>query len=185
MQYSIKNMEENIKTINDLLKKGEPDNISKDASTGYVGYKPQSVIDAMNEVLFAKWGFTEISCETIKDPQGAEYLIVAQCEVWIKDIEFKPRAYGQARITRKDIGDAKKGAQTDAIKKALSYFSIGNRAYLGELQGSDQVIEKSKTVDNYPTGQTNTLGVCEKCGAPKIKYKSGKIGCSKYCWNKK
>jgi len=34
---------------------------------------------------------------------------------------------------------------------------------------------------------TNTaLGNCAKCGAPNIIYKkSGKVGCSKFCWNKK
>ena len=29
------------------------------------------------------------------------------------------------------------------------------------------------------------LGVCPDCGAPNIVYKkSGKVGCSAYCWNK-
>ena len=29
------------------------------------------------------------------------------------------------------------------------------------------------------------LGVCPDCGAPNVVYKkSGKIGCSKYCWKK-
>ena len=32
-----------------------------------------------------------------------------------------------------DVGDAFKSAQTDAMKKALSHFSIGNRAYHGLL----------------------------------------------------
>ena len=31
-------------------------------------------------------------------------------------------------------GDCKKSAQTDALKKALSYFSIGNKAYHGLLK---------------------------------------------------
>jgi hypothetical protein len=42
-------------------------------------------------------------------------------------------AWGQARVTKGDLGDARKGAQTDAIKKVLSSFSIGNRAYKSQL----------------------------------------------------
>jgi recombination DNA repair RAD52 pathway protein len=61
-------------------------------------------------------------------------LAVAQVKVWLAGIDFHPCAWGQSRVTKGDIGDAKKGAQTDAIKKALSYFSIGNRAYYGLLQ---------------------------------------------------
>ena len=29
-----------------------------------------------------------------------------------------------------------------------------------------------------------SLGVCKKCGAPNITYRTGTIGCSKYCWRK-
>ncbi len=37
-------------------------------------------------------------------------------------------------MTRGAVGDARKGAQTDALKKGLSYFGIGNRAYHGLLE---------------------------------------------------
>ena len=68
--------------------------------------------------------------------KGHSSLAIAQVKVWIKDVEFKPVGYGQSRVTKGDVGDAKKGAQTDAIKKALSYFSIGNRAYHGLLKAA-------------------------------------------------
>jgi recombination DNA repair RAD52 pathway protein len=55
-------------------------------------------------------------------------------KVWLKDIACMPVGWGQSRVTKGDAGDAKKGAQTDALKKALSYFSIGNRAYHGYLR---------------------------------------------------
>lgn len=129
-------MKDKIKKVNDILLKGEPENISVDKYSGYTGYKPQNIIDAMNEVFeLGEWGFTEINSEFLnKGEDGKPKLSVTSIEVWLKGIEFKPMAYGQSRITKGDYGDAKKGSQTDAIKKALSYFSIGNRAYLGLLE---------------------------------------------------
>lgn len=123
-----------VKIVNDLLQAGEPRNVTKPDTNGYVGYEPQAIIDAMNEGFgIGNWGFEEISSETVDNEKGT--LAVAQICVWLKDIEFRPFAWGQSRVTRGDTGDARKGAQTDAIKKALAYFSIGNRAYHGLLDG--------------------------------------------------
>src|SRR6266567_7408197 len=124
-------MNSQVEQVNALLFQGEPANISIDEHSGYTGYKPQAVVDAMNEVLFGAWGFEEVSSEIEPGDKGS--LAVAQVRVLLKDIEFRPVAWGQNRVTRGDIGDARKGAQTDAIKKALSYFSIGARAYHGLL----------------------------------------------------
>ena len=124
-------MNEQVQAVNQLLEAGEPGNISVDEHSGYSGYKPQAIIDAMNEVFWGAWGFEEISTEIA--PSEKSGLAIAQVRVWLKDIEFRPVAWGQNRVTRGDTGDAKKGAQTDAIKKALSYFSIGARAYHGLL----------------------------------------------------
>ncbi len=90
----------------------------------------------MNEVCWGEWGFEEVSSGIEPGEKGP--VAVAQVRVWLKDIEFQPVGWGQSRVTRGDIGDAKKGAQTDAIKKALSYFSIGNRAYQGLLEAPDK-----------------------------------------------
>ena len=83
-------------------------------------------------------GFEEVSSEIVshQTEKGTSSLAIAQVKVWIKTIDFTPVGYGQSRVTKGDIGDAKKGAQTDAIKKALSYFSIGNRAYHGLLKAA-------------------------------------------------
>ena len=116
------------------MKDGEPNNITKDQYSGYTGYKPQAIIDLLSKHLFGQWGFRELETHTTKDDKGSLSLAISKVEVWIEGVEFKPAAWGQSRITRGDIGDAKKGAQTDAIKKALSYFSIGNRAYHGKLE---------------------------------------------------
>jgi len=135
-----KTTEEKITGVNAILKKGEPGNISHDDYSGYTGYSPQYIIDATNKVFgIGNWGFEEISNKFVdKDPKtNKPKLALAKIVVWIKGVDFKPSAYGQSRITRDDYGDAKKGAQTDAIKKALSYFSIGNRAFHGLLNNEN------------------------------------------------
>jgi hypothetical protein len=127
--------------VNALLEAGEPGNVSTDEHAGYTGYKPQSVIDALNEVMWGEWGFEEISNEIIAGEKGG--IAVAQVRVQLKGVDFQPTGYGQNRVTRGDIGDARKGAQTDAIKKTLSYFSIGNRAYHG-LLSADKPAQRSQ-----------------------------------------
>src|SRR5260221_93638 len=125
-------MNELVERVNKLLLAGEPGNITKADTNGYVGYEPQAIIDSMNEGFgIGNWGFEELSSETVDNEKGT--LAVAQVRVWLKDIDFKPFAWGQSRVTRGDTGDAKKDAQTDAITNALAYFSIGNRAYHGLL----------------------------------------------------
>ena len=142
-------MNELVERVNKLLKDGEPGNITKADTNGYVGYEPQAIIDSMNESFgLGNWGFEELSSETVDNEKGT--LAVAQVRVWLKDIDFKPFAWGQSRVTRGDTGDAKKGAQTDAIKKALAYFSIGNRAYHGLLEKPEKSVGN---VGNKQTGQ--------------------------------
>ncbi len=134
-----KTTEEKIKAVNKILHDGEPGNISIDNYSGFTGYKPQYIIDALNAVFkLGNWGFEEVHAEiaTHQTEKGTSSLAIAQVKVWIKTIDFTPVGYGQSRVTKGDIGDAKKGAQTDAIKKALSYFSIGNRAYHGLLKAA-------------------------------------------------
>lgn len=132
------NIKDKVKEVNKLLKEGEPENVSEDTYSGYTGYAPQHVIDTMNHVFFGEWGFEELETHTVtgQSEKGVTQLAVTKVQVWIKGLDFKPTAWGQSRITKGDVGDGKKGAQTDAIKKALSYFSIGNRAYHGLLEGN-------------------------------------------------
>ena len=134
---SAKTVEEKIKAVNKILLDGEPTNISVDSYSGYSGYKPQFIVDAMNAVFgIGGWGFEEIAGEIVTNQteKGTSSVAIAQVKVWLKNIEFQPVGWGQSRVTKGDVGDAKKGCQTDAIKKALSYFSIGNRAYHGLLR---------------------------------------------------
>jgi Rad52/22 family double-strand break repair protein len=123
-----------VPAVNALLLKGEPTNISVDTYSHYTGYKPQYIIDAMNEVFQpGNWGFEELESTL----EGG--LAIAKVRVWLKGVDFQPAAWGQARVTKGDLGDARKGAQTDGLKKALSYFSIGNRAYQGLLKAPEEV----------------------------------------------
>jgi hypothetical protein len=129
-------MNEKVQQVNKLLLAGEPGNITTDDHAKYAstGYKPQAIVDAMNEIFWNAWGFEELNSELIMSKDGVPTLAVCQVSVRLKDVEFQPVGWGQARIVSGDIGDAKKGAQTDAIKKALSYFSLGSRAYHGLLK---------------------------------------------------
>lgn len=129
-------VESKVREVNELLKQGEPGNVSADTYSNSTGYKPQYIIDAMNKVFgLGGWGFEEISNDLVdKNEEGKPTMAVAQVKVWLREIDFQPAAYGQSRVTRGDYGDARKGAQTDALKKALSYFSVGSRAYHGLLK---------------------------------------------------
>lgn len=147
--------------VNDLLLRGEPDNVSVDDYAGYIGYKPQYVIDACNDVFgIGGWGFDEVSSDITPGDKG---LAITQVRVWLQGIESKPVGWGQSRVTKGDIGDARKGAQTDAIKKGLSYFSIGNRAYKGLIVKPEQRNNRS----DQNTRQQSTRSQSHQNGASK------------------
>lgn len=133
---SAKTPNDKVKAVNQILKDGEKINVSVDSYSQRSGYKPQFVIDAMNLVFgVGEWGFEELNNEIVTShtEKGDSMIATSQVRVWLKDVESKPTGWGQGRVTKGDIGDARKSAQTDAVKKALSYFSIGNRAYHGLL----------------------------------------------------
>jgi recombination DNA repair RAD52 pathway protein len=133
-------LENKVKEVNEILKAGEPDNITADKSRGFqmTGYSPQYVVDAMNKVFGLEgWGFEDIYNKIDKNGKEA----VAHVRVWLKteDGAVERTAYGSKVMFEKtSYGDAKKSAQTDALKKALSYFSIGNRAYHGKLEAKEK-----------------------------------------------
>jgi hypothetical protein len=99
------------------------------------GYKPQSVIDALNKVVGAKnWGFKilEHSIDGVERKGEKRYVAWVKLRIWILETEaFKEVFGGSENYTP---GDALKGAVTDAIQKGLSLFSIGRKAYRGELK---------------------------------------------------
>ncbi len=120
-------MKDKIKEINEILKKGEPNNWSKDHK-GYAGYKPQAVIDACNAVeLNFNLDLLEYGTrDSVKDK------VDAFAKVRLTIGERYVDSFASHPIVR-DYGDSVKSAQTDAMKKAMAHFSIGNRAYHGLL----------------------------------------------------
>lgn len=97
------------------------------------GYKPQYVFDAVNSVLLPENWRYEVVCKEIFDHQ-----VVAEVRLYIrvKDDEWicKGSQTGQMQIVKGNIGDAYKGAITDALQKCLSLLSIGTDAYRGLLR---------------------------------------------------
>ncbi|PIE59863.1 MAG: hypothetical protein CSA32_01855 [Desulfobulbus propionicus] len=97
------------------------------------GYKPQYVFDAVNSVLLPENWRYEVICKEV-----FEYQVVAEVRLYIrvKDAEWicKGSQTGQMQIVKGNIGDAYKGAITDALQKCLSLLSIGTDAYRGLLR---------------------------------------------------
>lgn len=122
-----------INKANEILLKGEPKNWSKDHK-GYAGYKPQAVIDAVNEAGI-DWSLELLETserDTGKENKNGNKMVDVLTKVRVTIGDRKVDAVASHPILD-DYGDAMKSAQTDAMKKALAHFSIGNRAYHGLL----------------------------------------------------
>ncbi len=188
MTQTATSISDQIRAVNRLLEVGEPTNISVDDYSHHTGYKPQYIVDAMNEVFgWGNWGFEEISNEIMGDEKAT--LVISQMRVFLKDCAFQPTGWGQARITKGDTGDARKGAQTDALKKALSYFSIGNRAYQGLLIGKEDGKANQNGKPNNRPSQNSTApkAVPQNGNAPKLVLKWSDVyqkGAAKGVWTK-
>ena len=96
------------------------------------GYKPQYVFDAVNSVLLPEnWRYEVVSKEIFDNQVVAEVkLFLRAGEDWF----CKGSQTGQMQIIKKNVGDAMKGAITDALQKCLSLLSIGSDAYRGLLR---------------------------------------------------
>ena len=96
------------------------------------GFKPQYVFDAVNNVLLPEnWRYEVVSKEIFDNQVVAEVkLFLRAGEEWF----CKGSQTGQMQIIKKNVGDAMKGAITDALQKCLSLLSIGSDAYKGLLR---------------------------------------------------
>jgi hypothetical protein len=136
---------EAIKKVNERLLKGEPGNISENKYSSYAssGYKSQHIVDALNlEMGIGQWGFEETEHTLVYDCDNKPIVALATVKVWLAGVDAQFCAHGQCSIQKNDIGDAQKGAVTDALKKGLAYFSIGNRAFHGLLKGGTKESNK-------------------------------------------
>ena len=96
------------------------------------GYKPQYVFDAVNSVLLPEnWRYEVVSKEIYDNQVVAEVKLFLRVEdEWL----CKGSQTGQMQIIKKNVGDAYKGAITDALQKCFSLLSIGSDAYRGLLR---------------------------------------------------
>jgi len=84
-----------------------------------------------------------------------------------------------------DLGDAYKGACTDALTKIGSYLEIGMDVFKGKntkpatIQQVKQVFNSPQTPTPIPQGQK-----CSKCGADMKLSKAGSMYCAELCWKK-
>ncbi|HIE32885.1 MAG TPA: hypothetical protein EYP81_02390, partial [Thermodesulfobacteriaceae bacterium] len=96
------------------------------------GYKPQYVFDAVNSVLLPEnWRYEVVSKDVF------DHQVVAEVKLFIRiEDEWlcKGSQTGQMQIVRGNVGDAMKGAITDALQKCFSLLSIGSDAYRGLLK---------------------------------------------------
>ena len=126
-------MWEKIEQINDILRQQGKSVIQvKDVGRKQYGYIPQEVFDAVNQVIGPEnWKYAVLDIETMENQ------VIASVEVLIRVGEewlSKGQQFGQSNIVKGNLGDAKKGAITDAIQKCLSLWSIGSDAYAGKLE---------------------------------------------------
>ncbi|WP_457680741.1 Rad52/Rad22 family DNA repair protein [Thermovibrio sp.] len=127
-----------VEKVDSILEKAGASAVQEVPSKGRTlyGYKPQFVIDALNSVVGANgWGYKIVneSVTEVENKKGEKrFLAWVKVRLWVGDTEsFKEAFGGSENFTP---GDALKGATTDAIQKALSLFSIGRKAYRGELK---------------------------------------------------
>jgi len=92
------------------------------------GYRPQYVFDSVNEILGPENWRYELTKEEIYENQAvAEITLFLKIDdAWLCKGSHK----GQMQIVRGNVGDAQKGAITDAIQKCMSLLSIGSDSYI-------------------------------------------------------
>lgn len=118
--------------VNRTLEVSEPGNVQTETHAGreFTGYLPQAVIDAVNENIGPEnWAYTVEVISTSTNQKSVQACV----KVTLTIMGVSREAFGGG-ISPSSPGDALKGATTDALKKALGAFSIGNRAFLGLLE---------------------------------------------------
>ena len=116
------------------------------------GYRPQYVFDSVNEVLGPENWRYELTREEIFENQA-----VAEVRLFVRvdgDWLGKGSHKGQMQIVKGNVGDAQKGAITDAIQKCMSLLSIGSDAYKGLLK---HVFQPSSRVHHSPVRINDSL----------------------------
>lgn len=83
-----------------------------------------------------------------------------------------------------DLGDAYKGATTDALTKVGSFLEIGIDVFKGKAT-TPSVQPQNAPQRTQTQNTTQSTQKCEKCGADKVNNpKTGKWFCKEKCWLK-
>ena len=176
-------MWEKIEQINDILRQQgktviQEKKMKKDGRViGKVqyGYIPQAVFDAVNQVIGPenwKYGVLDVAVH--------ESQVIASVEVFIRvgdEWLSKGQQFGQSNIVKGNLGDAKKGAITDAIQKCFSLWSIGSDAYAGKLEKIWKGQNNQKPAQPQTEGQSSetTDNPLPQLDGVKYEKKEGKI----------
>ncbi|ADU97786.1 hypothetical protein Theam_1830 (plasmid) [Thermovibrio ammonificans HB-1] len=118
------------------------------------GFLPQAVFDSMNKVFGPEnWGYEILDSQVQSlEGKGMNSYAFVRIKVWIKDgdVIASREAFGGSR--NDNVGDALKGAITDAVQKGLAMLSVGRVAYEGELgkfyDCYNRIAEKLKSGDS-------------------------------------
>lgn len=135
-----KKLKEIAKKVNEILDSYGEKALQEVPARGrrLIGYVPQFLIDALNSVTTIwSYDYRLISLEekeVVRKSGNKEKVYTATVEVslWILDERLKKTQIGGGENVTP--ADAIKGAITDAIGKCLSLYSIGSKAYRGELE---------------------------------------------------
>ncbi len=146
------------------------------------GYRPQYVFDSVNEILGPENWRYELTKEQIYENQAvAEITLFLKIDdAWLCKGSHK----GQMQIVKANVGDAQKGAITDAIQKCMSLLSIGSDAYKGLLknvynQGAktpmSQIPNRSRQPVDPHSGQGDPASTLPKIAGVTFENRQGVI----------
>jgi hypothetical protein len=180
-------LQEKINSINERLRSFGIEAVQEIKMTGKdgkvigqvkYGYRPQYVFDSVNEFLGPENWRYELTKEEIFDSQA-----VAEVKLFLKiDGEWfcKGSQKGQMQIVKGNVGDAQKGAITDAIQKCMSLLSIGSDSYKGLLikvyQANSQKTQSGKNqADKQSADQSSKLSAMPKIAGVTFEDRQGVI----------
>jgi len=116
---------------------------SRGESRAFVVVTPQYVVERMNEV-FGPDGWSESKPEFSEDSEG----VLCICNVCVHTTDATRSGVGYAKFKEGGLlGDTYKAAATDAFKKAVSHFGVGNDIYKGLVKPKDLANPVNTEVD--------------------------------------
>lgn len=138
------NVRDKIEKVNAILEKHGSDAVQKYDTGSFmaIGYKPQFIIDSMNEVFgVGTWKHEVMGHKLVEVKTKADktrQVAVVELKIHLLDDSGQPifstgTHFGGGNVVAGNVADGLKSAVTDAIGKALSVLSVGNLAYRGTL----------------------------------------------------